>query len=416
VSRALALLSGLLGGLVVAVAGAILIATGVIETGGANVREVVQAPITRPAADDGGEGLTVSDIFKRAAPGVVFIRAEVAGGGGDSPFGAPQREGQATGSGFVIDTEGTIVTNQHVVEGARKVQVRFEEESDPIDARVVGEDPSTDLAVLKVDSDKAKLKPIPLGDSKDTKVGDPAIAIGNPFGLDHSVTTGIISAVGRRIDAPNSFSIDNVLQTDASINPGNSGGPLLDAAGRVIGINAQIATGGGGNGSVGIGFAVPIDTAKQVIPELERNGKIDRAYLGITTAPVSKDIAKELDLPTSEGAIVQDVVSGGPGDKAGLRAGNTRTDTGVRLGGDIIVRVDGQDVKRPEDVAAAISDNKPGQRVGIEFFRSGDRQTEQVELGKRPADAPGGRSPGGGSPGEPPEGGSPGEPRLPDLP
>jgi len=394
VSRALALLSGLLGGLVVAVVGAVLIVTGAIETGGASTREVVQAPITRPAADDGGEGqLTVSDIFKRAAPGVVFIRAEVAGGGGDSPFGAPQREGQATGSGFVIDTEGTILTNQHVVEGARKVQVRFEEEGDPIDARVVGEDPSTDLAVLKVEADKEKMKPIPLGDSKDTKVGDPAIAIGNPFGLDHSVTTGIISAVGRRIDAPNSFSIDNVLQTDASINPGNSGGPLLDAAGRVIGINAQIATGGGGNGSVGIGFAVPINTAKQVIPELERNGKIDRAYVGITTAPVSKEIAKELDLPTSDGAIVQDVVSGGPGDKAGLRAGNTRTDTGVRLGGDIIVGVDGQDVKRPEDVAAAISDNKPGQRVKIEFFRSGDRQTEEVELGKRPADAPRGGSP-----------------------
>lgn len=393
-SRALALLSGLLGGLVVAVVGAVLIVTGAIETRGASTREVVQAPITRPAADDGGEGqLTVSDIFKRAAPGVVFIRAEVAGGGGDSPFGAPQREGQATGSGFVIDTEGTILTNQHVVEGARKVQVRFEEEGDPIDARVVGEDPSTDLAVLKVEADKEKMKPIPLGDSKDTKVGDPAIAIGNPFGLDHSVTTGIISAVGRRIDAPNSFSIDNVLQTDASINPGNSGGPLLDAAGRVIGINAQIATGGGGNGSVGIGFAVPINTAKQVIPELERNGKIDRAYVGITTAPVSKEIAKELDLPTSDGAIVQDVVSGGPGDKAGLRAGNTRTDTGVRLGGDIIVGVDGQDVKRPEDVAAAISDNKPGQRVKIEFFRSGDRQTEEVELGKRPADAPRGGSP-----------------------
>jgi len=411
VSRGLALLSGVLGGLVVAVAGAILIANGVIQTAQPATREVVQAPVTRPAADDrAGGGLTVRDIFEKAAPGVVFIRADIAAGAGDSPL-SPQRGGTATGSGFVLDAEGNILTNQHVVSGAKKVQVRFEEKDDPVDARVVGEDPSTDLAVLKVDSDAGKLRPIPLGESKSAQVGDPAIAIGNPFGLDHTVTTGIISAVGRQIDAPNQFSIDDVIQTDASINPGNSGGPLLDASGRVIGINAQIATGGSGSGSVGIGFAVPIDTAKKIIPQLEKDGKIERAYLGITTAPISKDIASQLNLPTSDGALVQDVVRGGPADKAGFKAGTTRTDQGLTLGGDIIVKVDGKDVKRPEDVASAISDNKPGQRVPIEFFRKGDRKTEQVLLGKRPAEVPGagGQGPGGGG-----GGGGGGAPRPPE--
>jgi len=414
VSRALALFSGVLGGLVVAVAGAILIATGVIQTAGPATREVVQAPVTRPAANDkAGGGLTVRDIFEQAAPGVVFIRADIAAGAGDSPL-SPQKGGTATGSGFVLDSEGDILTNQHVVSGAKKVQVRFKEKDDPVDAEVVGQDPSTDLAVLKVDAGSGKLHPIPLGESKSAQVGDPAIAIGNPFGLDHTVTTGIISAVGRQIDAPNQFSIDNVLQTDASINPGNSGGPLLDASGKVIGINAQIATGGSGNGSVGIGFAVPIDTAKKIIPQLKRNGKIDRAYLGITTAPISKDIASQLNLPTSDGALVQDVVPGGPADKAGLKAGTTRTDQGLTLGGDIIVKVDGQAVKRPEDVANAITDNKPGESVPIEFFRRGNRKTEQVQLGKRPAQVPGAGGPGGGGGGE----GAPQPPQdlLPNLP
>jgi S1-C subfamily serine protease len=388
-SRVVPLLSGLLGGLVAVVVGALLISTGVIDTG-EQTREVVrQQPITRPAADGDEEGLTVSEIFEDAGPGVVFIRAEVpASAAGGTPFGPPQRKGQATGSGFVLDREGYILTNAHVVEGARNVQVHFDERGDDIDARVVGRDPSTDLAVLKVPSNTPKLDPIPLGDSRSARVGDPVIAIGNPFGLERTVTTGIVSAIARQIDAPNQFTIDNVIQTDASINPGNSGGPLLDAAGRVIGINAQIATGGSSGGSVGIGFAVPVSTAKEVVPQLKRSGSIDRSYLGITTAPITGRVAEELNLPVRDGALVQEVVPGGPADRAGLRAGRTRTEEGLTIGGDIIVRVAGQDVKRPEDVAAAIRDDKPGATVPIDILRRGERETVQVKLGKRPAESP----------------------------
>jgi S1-C subfamily serine protease len=386
------LLSGLLGGLLAVVAGAILIATDVIDTG--DDRTVVrQESVTRPAANpsDGG-GLTVSEIYERAGPGVVFIQAR---GGAAGVLG----EGAATGSGFVLDKEGYLLTNAHVLEGASDVTVRFGED-DSIDAEVVGEDPSTDLAVLKVDPKDAKLEPIPLGDSKSAQVGDVAIAVGNPFGFDDTVTTGIVSAVQRQIEAPNGFSIDDVIQTDASINPGNSGGPLLDAQGRVIGINAQIASRGGG-GSVGIGFAIPVNTAKEVVPQLKEDGKIDRAFIGVTTADVTEDIARDLNLPTEEGALIQEVVEGGPADKAGLRAGRTETGEGLVAGGDLIVKVDGVDIKEPQDVADAIEDNKPGDEVVIEFFRGDDRRSTTVTLGKRPREN---RSAGpGGSPVPPDE-------------
>ncbi len=403
-SPAVPILSGLLGGLVAVVVGALLISTGVIDTGGSSGEVVRQAPISRPTTNASNEDSesTVNDIYRRAGPGVVFVSAEVSrGGGAQSPFEPPQREGQATGSGFVLDDEGFLLTNAHVVEGARDVQVRFDERGRSTDARVVGRDPSTDLAVLKVDPSASKLDPIPLGDSSELRVGDPAIAIGNPFGLERTVTTGIVSALHREIDAPNRFQIEDVVQTDASINPGNSGGPLLDAAGRVIGINAQIATGGGSSGgSVGIGFAIPVNTAKKVVPQLKRDGRIDRAFIGITTAPVTGDVAEELNLGVSEGAIVQDVVPNGPGDDAGLRAGRTRTQEGLTLGGDIIVQVDGSPVKRPEDVARAIEDNKPGERVSIEYLRRNKRETAEIELGKRPSESP--RQPGAGpSPGNP---------------
>ncbi|HWH44280.1 MAG TPA: trypsin-like peptidase domain-containing protein, partial [Thermoleophilaceae bacterium] len=281
------LLSGVSGGLVVLVLGAVLIATGVIETG-ETVREIRQAPIGQPAADggtivdDGERAQTVSDIYDRDGPGVVFIAAR---GVSESSIFGEERGGAATGSGFVLDKDGFILTNAHVVEGSDDVTVRFGER-DEADAKVIGTDPSTDLAVLKVDPKDVEsgLKPLTLGESKKVEVGDPAIAIGNPFGFDRTVTTGIISALQRQITAPNGFAIDNVIQTDASINPGNSGGPLLDADGKVIGINSQIAT-GGSSGSVGIGFAVPIDTAKNVIPRLKRDGEIKRSYLGVTTSP-----------------------------------------------------------------------------------------------------------------------------------
>ena len=211
---------------------------------------------------------------------MVFIRSQVVERG-SSPFdlfGGQQSENVSTGSGFVVDGQGFILTNAHVVDGATDVRVSFSDNKTR-EARVVGKDQSTDLAVLKVDPAGLDLRPLELGDSKTVQVGDPTVAIGNPFGLDRTLTTGVISALQRRISAPNGFGIDNVIQTDAAINPGNSGGPLIDAAGRVIGINSQIATGGGGTsgssgGSIGIGFAVPVNTAKEVIPQLKSEGRV----------------------------------------------------------------------------------------------------------------------------------------------
>jgi S1-C subfamily serine protease len=377
------LLAGLLGGLVAVIVGGVLLATGAIDTG--DTKTVVeQAPIARQTSvDKASDGLTVSDIYRRDGPGVVFVRAQVEQQG-SSPFGLPQPDqGTATGSGFVLDKEGYILTNAHVVEGAKDVTVRFGDPRD-VDAKIVGTDLSTDLAVLKIDPDDANLKPLDLGDSNRAQVGDPVVAIGNPFGLDRTVTTGIVSAKQRQITAPNGFSIDNVIQTDAAINPGNSGGPLIDSNGRVIGINSQIATGGGG-GSVGVGFAVPSNTAERVIPQLKKGGKVERAYLGVETTDVTEQLAEDLNLPVKQGALIQRVIDGGPADKAGLRGGRTQTTEGIRAGGDLIVKVDGKDVQDAADVAAAIEGKKPGDDVQVEYYRGNDEKSAKVELGKRPA-------------------------------
>ena len=399
-SSASHLVSGALGGLVAVVIGAILIATDVIDTGDDTVVRS-NGGGAQPAETGGGDDAdgraspgTVNEIYRRTDSGVAFVQAT--GGASEvSPIPglpAPEGEGRSTGSGFALDDQGYILTNAHVVEGAEQVKVRFGD-GDLVKVKVRGTDPSTDLAVLKVDPGKVKLKPIPLGDSGRVKVGDQAIAIGNPFGLEHTVTTGIVSAVQRSIEAPNGFSIENAIQTDASINPGNSGGPLLDGSGRVIGINAQIETGGGGRGSVGIGFAIPINTAKRVVPELKEKGEVEHAYIGVTTGPVPDD-AGDLNLPVDRGALVQDVADGSPADKAGLRAGRTQTDEGLVVGGDLIVKVDGREVGEPEDIAAAIADNKPGDRVAIEYYRGGKLRTVEVTLAKRPKSV--GGAPGGG--------------------
>src|SRR2546421_3479993 len=258
-------LSGIAGGLVAVVFGLILLAAGVLHTGGDKtvVRDSGQVQTTPPAADAGAgkpTGATVADIYKRVGPGVAFIQARVQTSGAAliPGFDAPQ-QGVATGSGFALDKRGYVLTNAHVVQDAKSVTVQFGKQ-EAVDAKVGGSDPSTDLAVLKVDPSKTKMKPLTLGDSGRVRVGDQAIAIGNPFGLENTVTTGIISALQRSISAPNGFSIDNVLQTDASINPGNSGGPLLDGTGRAIGINAQIETGGERHTPVGAGCPSPPNT------------------------------------------------------------------------------------------------------------------------------------------------------------
>jgi S1-C subfamily serine protease len=384
------LIAGAIGGLVVLAIGATLIGTGVINSGDTTrtvIREVpsTSAPLASGSRDaDAGGGLTVADIYRRRAAGVVFVQARVVTQA-ESPFGFPlEQEGLATGSGFVLDERGYILTNAHVVEGARKAEIRFEEGGKVVDADIVGRDLSTDIAVLKVDPGEVKLHPLPLGDSRRVRVGDPAIAIGNPFGYDRTVTTGIISALQRQITAPNGFTIGHVIQTDAPINPGNSGGPLLDARGRVIGVNSQIAT-AGSRGSVGIGFAVPINTAKRVVPQLEKHGRILHAYLGVTTITLDASLAAAVNAPVDHGALVQSVALGSPAEKAGLREGKIHTDQAVVLGGDIIVELDGDPVRKPADLNAAISDNKPGDRVSIKFYRGDKLVTKQLELATRPA-------------------------------
>jgi S1-C subfamily serine protease len=350
---------------------------------------VEQAPLTgaRTTASDGG--LTARDIYKRDAPGVVFIRAQVVQRD-SSPFnfGTPQR-GEATGSGFVIDNNGTIITNAHVIDGATKVTVQFAN-TRSVGARVVGRDVSTDIAVLSVDPSGLDLHPLALGDSSTIQVGDPTIAIGNPFGLERTLTTGVVSAVQRRIQAPNGFTIEGVIQTDAAINPGNSGGPLLDAAGRVIGINSQIETGGSGNGNIGIGFAVPINTAKRIIPQLQKSGKIDRGYLGITSRSVDRSL-RPLNLPVTEGALVEEVAPGSPADKAGIRGGNIDAQLDgrtLRLGGDIIIAVDGRRIRTADDMTRVISAKKKGDRVQLTVMRQGKEKQIGVTLGERPPSLP----------------------------
>ena len=311
------------------------------------------APAPAPAApsetsESGGTRALndVSGLYARVSKGVVSVETLTAAGGGN-------------GSGFVLDREGYILTNEHVVEAASSVRVRFTEGA-PVTARVVGSDVSSDLALLKIDPDDHELTPLPLGSSKNLKVGQPAIAIGSPFRLAGSLTTGVISAVGRPIESPNNFTIDDAIQTDAAINPGNSGGPLLDAAGRVIGINAQIASSSGSND--GVGFAIAIDTAKEILPALKSGKEIKRPYLGVSTG----------DPRTGTGAVVAAVVAGGPAADAGLRPG------------DRIVAIGGREVAQSADVSEIVSPRKPGDRVEIRIRRGGDERTLSVTLGTRP--------------------------------
>jgi putative serine protease PepD len=295
----------------------------------------------------------IGAIYARASPAVVSVRTR-----------------GATGTGFLFARDGTIVTNAHVVGRAADVAVRFGPNARSVDAQVLGVDPSSDLAVIKISAaDTPNVDPLVLADSSRVRVGDTAVAIGNPFGLDRTATAGIISGLGRHIRAPNGVEIDQVIQTDAPINPGNSGGPLLNTSGQVIGVNSQIATSGQtGNGNVGIGFAVPSNTARQVVPRLKQGQTIDRPWLGAVTGRVS---------PTSpDGAVVRSVRPGGPGQRGGLQVG------------DVIVGMNGRRVDDPADVSAAIRGQAPGDTVTVQVQRDGRPVTIDVELGKRPRQGP----------------------------
>jgi S1-C subfamily serine protease len=289
------------------------------------------------------------------------------------PFGGQAPPQSATGSGFVIDDEGHLMTNAHVVAGAEQVEVTLGDDEESYEAEVIGSDESTDIAVLEIDAPADALEPLALGDSSALDVGDPVVAIGNPFGLDRTVTAGIVSALQRQISAPNGFTISDVIQTDAPINPGNSGGALLDGSGEVVGVNSQIESNGQGN--VGIGFAVPIDTAREVAQQLIANGEVQHAFLGITGADLDPELAN---------------VPGSPADDAGIEAGEASvTVDGRRItaGGDVIVEVDGEAVSGMDDVIAAVDSHDPGDEIELTLLRDGERRTEAVTLDERPASA-----------------------------
>jgi S1-C subfamily serine protease len=385
--------SALLGGAVVGLFGWVAIAAGWIESEGSSTTTVVQqqasdsAPIV--TSDTSEEANVINQIYRRDGGGVAFIEADKPPeSSAPSPFGPPQEGGTASGSGFVIDSEGRVLTNNHVVENADRIQVKLGASDTTYNAEIVGTDPATDLALLKVDAPQDVLHPLELGDSSKVKVGDPVVAIGNPFGLDSTVTSGIVSALQRQIQAPDGFSISSVIQTDAAINPGNSGGPLIDSSGRVIGINSQIATGGGGPGNVGIGFAIPIDTAREVVTQLEDDGKVEHAYLGIEGGSITPDLARAVKLSVKQGVLVTGIVKGGPADKAGIKAGNTSATiegSNITVGGDVITEVDGEKISSMDDVITVVNSSKPGESVDLTILRDDSTKTVTVTFGVRPA-------------------------------
>jgi S1-C subfamily serine protease len=345
------------------------------------IREVGQASES-PASFENAEGNTIGDIYRRSARGVVQVIATQVSS--ENPFFGPQ-ETSASGSGFVIDKAGHIITNYHVVEGAREVQVNFSGD-DRMDARVIGSDPSTDIAVLEIDAQARALTPLPLGDSDTVEVGDAVIAIGNPFSLERTVTAGIVSALQRRITAPDGFAIDEVIQTDAAINRGNSGGPLLNANGEVVGVNAQIETETGGN--VGIGFAIPINTVKEVVSQLIEEGKVEHAYLGVEMATIDEALSETFNLPVDQGVLVQRVHEGSPAERAGLQGGRTSSvvdGESYLVGGDVVTRADGEEIASADELGNLVAGKKPGDELELEIRRDGETQTVTVTLGRRPS-------------------------------
>jgi putative serine protease PepD len=381
----------------------------VLATGGSSNRSgtATVASVSAPAGNSSNStaaaksvasNSSATSVYNATHLGVVSILStsnnDSSGGGGFG--GGGSRQSTALGSGILLDNKGDILTNEHVVDKATKVTVSFDTTPNTTrTATVVGTDPSTDLAVVKVDPTGLDLKPLTLGDSSTAQIGDTVYALGNPFGYTNSFSEGIVSGLGRSITSPNGFGIDNAIQTDASINPGNSGGPLLDANGEVIGVNAQIATGGqtaagGEAGNNGVGFAIPINTAKGIAAQLEQSGHVSHAYLGVAAASVAGSLQGSLTGAQS-GALIQNVQAGSPAAKAGIKAGTKRQvvdGANVLLGGDVVQAIGGTKVTSSNDLASAVSNLKPGDKVSVQLVRGGKQVTVQVTLGTQPSQAP----------------------------
>jgi S1-C subfamily serine protease len=353
------------------------------EDGGTTVIREVGAGTPESAAFGSSTGKTISDIYTSARRGVVQVLATAVLS--DNPFFGAQ-ESRLLGSGFIIDESGLVVTNYHVVQDASKVEVSFSG-NDEMPAKIVGSDPSTDIAVLRINGAESRaLTPLILGSSGDVEVGDAVVAIGNPFGLERTVTSGIVSALQRQITAPNGFAIDEVIQTDAAINHGNSGGPLLNADGKVIGVNSQIESESGGN--VGIGFAVPIDTVKEVVSQLLEHGKVEHAYIGIEMATITSELASNVRLPVDSGVLIQRVRSGSPAAEAGLHGGTTQVVVdGVShlVGGDVLTEAEGQPLESAEQLRSVVTTKQPGDEVALQIRRDNETKEVTVKLGRQPS-------------------------------
>jgi S1-C subfamily serine protease len=381
-----------LGGGAVGAALVVLVLVLVFNFGEAK-QTVVQRTAETPAVytPTTGSGQSPEQIYQNLSGGVVMVLSDFASAGTDQ-FGQAQ-SGQALGTGFVVDNEGYILTNAHVVnengQQASSVTVVFNKggsETQRVKGELVGVDVGSDVAVIKVDPSAVILNPLPLGDSSKVTVGEAVVAIGNPLGYDFSITSGIVSATGRSLQAPNGQTIPNGIQTDAAINQGNSGGPLIDGNGRVIGINEQIASQGGGND--GLGFAVPINTAIRSLEQLKSTGKVQYAWMGVGLQTITSDIASTFNMKTQGGALVEKVYPGSPAAKAGIKAGDqTVTVQGQQftIGGDVITAADGQTISSADELIAFLSQKKPGDQVTLTIERGGKTQDVTVTLTERPA-------------------------------
>jgi S1-C subfamily serine protease len=354
------------------------------QEGGTTVIREVTAGGAEATSFGSATGKPISSIYASSKRGVVQVLATSVVT--QNPFFGAQQQ-RALGSGFVIDKSGHVVTNYHVVEGASKVQISFSG-NDEMAATVVGTDPSTDIAVLRINRAQGRsLTPLQLGNSGDVKVGDAVVAIGNPFGLERTVTAGIVSALQRQITAPNGFAIDEVIQTDAAINHGNSGGPLLNADGRVIGVNSQIESSSEGGGNVGIGFAIPINTVKDVVSQLLEHGKAEHAYLGVELATITRELAANVRLPADKGVLIQSVRPGGPAAQAGIHGGTTQVvvdGESYLVGGDVITKADGQPIESADELRSVITSKKPGDALILEVRRQNETKDVTVKLGRQP--------------------------------
>ena len=321
------------------------------------------------------------DIYKRVSPAVVNVTSTTV----DFDFFFNAVPSQGSGSGSIIDANGHILTNYHVIEGARVLEVTLGDKR-KFKAKIVGIDPSNDLAVIRIDPDKKALQTVQMGNSANLQVGQKVLAIGNPFGFEGTLTVGVISSLRRSIRAENGKLIDDVIQTDAAINPGNSGGPLLNSKGEIIGINAQIVTPSGG--SVGIGFAVPINTAKMIIPDLITEGRVRRPYVKLMGYEITPDLAQVLELPVDHGFLVARIQSDDSFGQGGIRGGRETYRVGnslMILGGDLIVEVDGQDIDSKDRLDRIISNKRPGDVIQVKLYRQNRLMTLRITLIERPS-------------------------------